>query len=166
VEDGYRGLEGVRSPLEMGMQNTVWEIHDYPRWSSPTDYAEKLRASVGTWRDAGERFDVPIYLGEFSPEATGPDGSPEGLRTRVDAMDAALSMLNEQGVHWTPWTWKTGGRADSTWGLYHPADPAWIDVSVLDRATLESAFAATRSDDWSAIPSLHEVFRRQASFER
>jgi hypothetical protein len=163
LEDGYQGEDGVRSPGELGFTQTIWEIHEYPEWTNPEDFAARMVGSSERWIALAERFDVPIYMGEFSPEATGPDGSPEALPARVEAMDRAIAGLAARGVHWTTWTWKTGGRADSTWGLYHPTSDRWVDLTTQDADAIERAFVSMRSDDWLAIPALEASLRARAA---
>jgi len=163
IEEGYAGVDRVRSPSELGFSQTVFELHDYPSWTTADELGSDMERSVDRWLEAGTRFDTPILVGEFNAEASGPDGSPAGMPLRIAAMDAVMARLNARGVHWTTWTWKTGGRADSVWGLYHPADARWIDVSTADLDTVDAAFRATNSATWTPIPAYEAVFRARAA---
>lgn len=163
IEDGYQGVEGVRSPSELGFTQTIWQIHEYPTWTSAQDFADKIMSVVDSWWELTERFDAPILMGEFSSEATGPDGSPAAMPLRVEAMDRAIRAFNERGVHWTTWTWKSGGRADSVWGVYHPTTSRWIDLTTQDADGIARDFEATQSETWEPLEPFAAVLAARAA---
>ena len=103
-EDGYRGPRRLSSPAELGWDNAMFSIHLYPDSTTPERYAADIEGSVLDWGAAWDRFDCPLYLGEFNPFSVREDADGDSAN-QVAAVDAALAMLNRRGVHWGIWSW-------------------------------------------------------------
>jgi len=148
IEDAYRPLSQLTSPDEMGWTNAMFSIHLYPGGTSAQDYLDRIEDNLTGMEEVYlERFDCPLFLGEFSAA----DGTDSDLWA-PSAMGPVLARLNERGVHWAPWTWK---YFDSpTWGLYHPLDGAGerIDLAQGSFEELQAAFLAQDSAGFVADP--------------
>lgn len=94
---------GLPQPDKYGWENCMYEFHHYtsslPEESRPADMLNRITEVNG--RD----FGVPIFMGEFccyEDEAF---------------WDYTLGLLNDNGWHWTTWTYKILGG--SSWGVYN-----------------------------------------------
>lgn len=140
IEDAYRPFSQLTSPLEMGWDNAMFSVHRYPGGASADDYLANIEKGLTDLEPFYfERFDCPLFMGEFS----GADGT-DSDGWAAASMELVLARLNERGVHWAPWTWKY--YADSTWGLYHPAEGAGSRIDVQ-----EASFTAIKA----ALQGLH-----------
>ena len=145
MEDGYK-LEFPRwtnkgffpSPKEMGWDSVIYSLHFYsgadPLFSDEKGLADHKKRSQEILRLAHlvqDRHKVPIYFGEFSTMGNHPNDI-EGMRT-------FLTMFNEHGLHWSPWTWKyvDDDKEGTIWGLYQYSKD-WPVTPNIHRDSLES----------------------------
>ncbi len=141
IEDGYRPASQLVSPAEMGWENAMYSVHRYPGGTSANDYLQRMEETITDISHYYHRYQCPLFLGEF----TGADGQDTGLWA-AESMQLVLSMLNERGVHWAPWTFKY--YSDKTiWGLYRPAEAAGVPIDVKDASfeELQGAFEGLNS---------------------
>lgn len=157
LEDGYRARSQLVSPVELGWDNVMYSIHLYPSAQSAEDYAASIEGSLIGLGQIYDRFQVPLFLGEFNPaDAAGSDP------WTVDGMDGTLAMLDRRGVHWASWTWKYASP-ESLWGLYRPTGPqVRIDVGQASFERLREDFEALHSRNYAPHPGMAAVYRARA----
>lgn len=159
IEDGYKSLSSIRSPKEMGWQNAMFSLHLYPGGDTAQEYLSNIDKELGKFGLDFDRFECPIYLGEFNA-ADGNDGHAD---IAADGMDLVLNRLNERGIHWGFWTWKYYNDT-SIWGLYHPTENAGyrIDVKDADFDKIKADFKALDSVNFSAHPAFKQAVLNNA----
>jgi endoglucanase len=83
------------NPTVYGWTNVVYEVHNY---------GDAVSNSVSWANACRTAYRIPYYIGEF---------------TYSNASDYAnaLSQFTQNGIHWTPWTYKVKGSG-SSWGMY------------------------------------------------
>ena len=154
IDDGYKSTEFLTSPKEMCWENAMFSLHLYPGGGSPDEYLGNIDNELKTFDDAFERFDCPIYIGEFNA-ADGNDGSPD---MAAEAMGLVLDRLNRRGLHWGFWTWKYYSDT-SIWGLYHPAEHPGTRIDVKDASfeKIKADFEALNSTNFTANAAFYKV---------
>ena len=145
MEDGYK-LEFPQwtksgffpDPKAMDWTNVVYSLHFYsgadPLFSDEKGLADHKKRSKEVLRLARlvqDRHKVPVYFGEFSTMGDHPND--------IDGMRIFLTMFNENGLHWSPWTWKyvDDDKEGTIWGLYQYAQD-WPRVPNIHRDSLQS----------------------------
>jgi len=148
IEDGFLGPTKLSGPAQLGWQNAMMEFHDYPAGGSADVHVAAMEQEITSLAAIWERFDCPLFYGEFSPYGPMDFGAVDDPadRWQVTAMDGVLSMMNRRGVHWAPWTWKFFA-APSVWGVYRPEQNpgARIDVKDASFEEIKAAFEALDS---------------------
>ncbi|MGB1673105.1 MAG: hypothetical protein ACPHRA_07765, partial [Limisphaerales bacterium] len=78
-----------------------------------------------------ERHQVPVYFGEFSTMGNHAND--------IEGMRHFLTLFNQKGYHWSPWTWKyvDDDQEGTIWGLYQFNQP-WPRTPNIHRDSLES----------------------------
>ncbi len=165
VEDGFLASSIYRSPAEMGWQNAMASFHHYPGGTSAQVFLNRMDAAMVGLGRQWERFDCPLFEGEFNVYAptdfSATDQGPE--RWQPDGMDRVLAMLNRRGVHWAPWTYKYF-HAPSLWGLYHQPNPGErIDLQNLSFEQLREAFAALHSQNYLIDEAYGDLLQRNGA---
>jgi hypothetical protein len=124
------------------------------RWDRAR-HASVLRSQEGT-RFAREH-DVPLWVGEFGSVYNGP---ADEVGDRLRSLDDQIGVLEEEGVHWTLWTYKDAGVMG-----WVTLDPECEYLGMVGRLLAEKLELAT--DSWmgwlpprSAQRSLHRLARR------
>lgn len=94
-------------PADYRWENVMYEYHNY-LYADYNNASGKQIANMKTKLDAIDMADynVPSYLGEFNYFAN------------FKAWDEGLELLNENGISWTVWTYKTI-RKVGNWGIYY-----------------------------------------------
>ncbi|HIL69720.1 MAG TPA: glycoside hydrolase family 5 protein, partial [Verrucomicrobia bacterium] len=145
MEDGYK-LEFPKwtktgffpDPTRMGWEKLIYSLHFYsgpdPLFSDERGLADHDKRSAEVLRLARlvqDRHNVPIYFGEFSTMGNHAND--------IEGMRVFLSMFNEHGLHWSPWTWKyvDDDNEGTIWGLYQYAKE-WPEIPNFHRDSLES----------------------------
>jgi aryl-phospho-beta-D-glucosidase BglC (GH1 family) len=118
-------FDGLEKPL---VPNLVYSSHNYnASTSGPGPYpgvihgeqwdhnrqVEILLTRQGT--QFTQKHRVPLWAGEFGAKYNGPK---EELLYRLRAMDDQIGVFEENGVHWTSWTYKDLGIMGWVW--LHP----------------------------------------------
>lgn len=167
-EDGYLSLSfTVSSPKELGWTNAMFSIHLYPDHTDPDSYLRGIESGLRSYFSVADRFDGPLFLGEFSSgegETDGDGATTYPLARQVEAMDRAFARLNERGVHWAPWSWKYV-RPRETWGMISPK-PGFgdrIDVGGLDFDALLTAFRNLQSTNFAFTEGYDTVVRARTA---
>ncbi len=118
-------FEGFEEPFA---NNLVYSSHNYTASGfGPGAYPGEIS---GTWWDRkkqeevflnhqGARFtqenNVPLWVGEFGSVYNGPQNEVDD---RLRAMDDQLDIFNQNGAHWTTWTYKDVGVMG--WAMLSP----------------------------------------------
>lgn len=114
-------------PDDMGWENIMYEYHNYNYGDYDNlggEQIKNMQKKLNLIRLAD--YNVPSYMGEFC------------YFDNLDAWDEGLKLLNDAGIHWTTWTYKTTS-GNGNWGLYtHPSDLGKINFN---RATEEEILA-------------------------
>ena len=145
MEDGYK-LEEVRfkrkgffpDPRKLGWQNLVYSIHFYSGWDpeftkgdNTFDHGKVLSELVRVGKLEQKRWQVPIYIGEFS--------TMHDLPNDLAGMKMIMTEFNRLGWHYSPWTWKyvNDDGESSIWGVYQFSQP-WPGTPNMYRDSKES----------------------------
>jgi len=85
----------------------------------------------------------------------------------IESMQQILAMMNEMGIHWTPWTYKQWNQ-NSIWGLYHSKSGLeWIDVANLSLEEIKARFRLFETGHFETYPSYEAAHRDNfAAFEK
>lgn len=140
MEDGYKLEEPAYiedgffpDPKALDWENLVYSIHFYSGWDpeltkgdNAFDHAEVLKQVVRMGKREQNRWNVPIYMGEFS--------TMHDLPNDIAGMLMILSEFNKLGWMWSPWTYKyvNDDKESSIWGLYQYKQP-WERVPNMRR---------------------------------
>lgn len=95
------------NPEDMGWENVMYEYHNYMYGDYSNLNGEQIssmKKKLGLIKAAN--YNVPSYMGEFC------------YFDSLEAWDEGLALLNEAGIHWTTWTYKTTS-GNGNWSLYH-----------------------------------------------
>ncbi len=146
-------MEAVWDPVDLpdparyGWENVMYEYHNYLY----DDYDNAKGKQIANMEKklaliAGAAYPVPSLMGEFNYFAN------------CDTWDTGLALLNEAGVHWTTWTYKT--TADrGNWGIYHHASTRGkIDLERASFEEIREFWSAT--DDVTANEGLIRVLKK------
>ena len=106
----FDGLDAPFAP------NLVYSSHNYnPGGFGPGpypgvingEYWDRSKQEKIFFSHSGTRFalkyNVPLWVGEFGAAYNGP---AQEIPDRLRALDDQLSVYNENGIHWTMWTYK------------------------------------------------------------
>jgi aryl-phospho-beta-D-glucosidase BglC (GH1 family) len=121
IEDGYKGESAFPPrPSALGWQNVVFSFHHY-KWDAKgiEDQRRSIADDLPKLRQRQQKWNVPIYIGEFSTVTAKQGGIP--------ALAEYFAAFNSFGWSWTPWTWKqisTGGTRGNVWSIYSN-EKAW-----------------------------------------
>lgn len=94
------------NPTEYGWTNVMYEYHCY-NYDSQT-VAEDQLASINNKLNNIDKanYNVPSYIGETS------------FFSNYDSWRACLQRMNDYGINYTTWTYKTTNR-NSSWGIFN-----------------------------------------------
>lgn len=118
-------MEATWDPIDLpdpkvyGWDNVMYEYHNYLY----DDYDNKSNKQILNMQKKinlikSANYDVPSFMGEFN------------YFNSFDAWDRGLKLLNDSGIHWTIWTYKTVQNYGN-WGLYHHTSGG-ANLEVLD----------------------------------
>lgn len=161
LEDGYRAPDLLVSPAELGWTNAMVSVHLYPEGATSAEaYAKALDDELVRWarlNDYDERFDCPLYVGEFNAEAGPADAWGPA------AMDLAIERLDLRGVHWAAWAWKWPWMG-ATWSVYAPPSGAGrvIDVKEASFEQILDGFVALDSATFEPYAAYAAVLQGRA----
>lgn len=95
------------NPEEPGWENVMYEYHNYLYDDYNNDRGQQISNMENKLRLIQEaNYNVPSYMGEFN------------YFNNMEAWEEGLALLNEAGIHWTIWTYKTIDSYEN-WGLYN-----------------------------------------------
>jgi aryl-phospho-beta-D-glucosidase BglC (GH1 family) len=132
------------NPTEYGWTNIVYEYHYYP-WDSVKSAEGQAAYIASKVADISSHpYGVPVYVGEFT------------AFEEEDGWKNMLSVFNQQGWHWTTWTYKVTGN--SSWGLYNHG-PAPVDVDSDSADTIRKKWATVGTDDGWVNSKIYDVVK-------
>ena len=169
MEDGYK-LEFDEwmhtgffpKPDELGWENVVYSFHFYsgadPLFTDEkglADHAKRAEEVKRIGQMEQDRCGVPIYLGEFSTMGDHPND--------IKGMRIFLTMFNELGWHWSPWTWKyvDDNNEGTIWGVYQYGK-SWPGTPNMYRDSLDSLIEAVdryKLEDFQLMEPYAKVLR-------
>ena len=145
MEDGYKledpklQRQGILPRSEkLGWENIVYSIHFYSGWDpeftkgdNTFDHGKVLRELVRVGKLEQKRWQVPIYIGEFS--------TMHDLPNDLAGMKMIMTKFNRLGWHYSPWTFKyvNDKGEGSIWGVYQFNQP-WERTPNMYRDSKES----------------------------
>lgn len=122
-------------PKEYSWENVMYEYHNYC-WGDYDNLqgqqVEYIRGRLNQIRLAG--YDVPCYLGEFT------------FFTNLTAWEKALALVDDFGMSWTTWTYKTT-EGNGYWGIRSQKN---------GRLNLETADLEEIRETWSEVDQSSE----------
>ncbi len=94
------------NPKEYGWENIMYEYHSYNYDSefSANDQLASINKKLSNIDNAN--YNVPSYIGETS------------FFSNMESWRLCLERLNDYGISWTTWTYKTTNKG-SSWGIYN-----------------------------------------------
>ena len=120
--------DNLPRPSAYGWTNVAYEYHYYP-WNYISNSSGQASYTAGKVRDiANHNYGVPTFVGEFT------------CFDQEDAWRNTMSTYNQQGWHWTTWSYKVTGN--SSWGIYNH-NPEKVDIY--------NDSADTIKNKWSAV---------------
>jgi endoglucanase len=129
-------LEDIEEPFG---DNISYSVHFYPpleftfnfhrglkypgRINGESWGANKIKRILKTYRDYSEKWNVPIFVGEFGVNSRLGECAGE-----LDWVRDTLECFKEFNFHWTYWTYKAVGNSIFPDGIYqYQANPPWIN---------------------------------------
>lgn len=93
-------------PSEYNWTNCMYSFHHYTNCTGDDNVESHKKKFDDKLKEVSERnFGVPLYMGEFT------------CYNNEEQWTYTLNLMNEQGWHWTSWTYKTS--IESPWGIYN-----------------------------------------------
>jgi hypothetical protein len=153
-EDGYKGLQDMPIPAEVGWNNVIASRHHYIFDAKSTQrQIDGGREFIKWVKGHRDRVGVPLYVGEFNQE---PWGTPQSLAQFTREMEA-------EGFSWSIWSYKkvVAGGTRSMWGMYRnpkPVEP--IDAFRDTEQQMIDKCAAYRTENLEVKPELIEALAK------
>lgn len=105
--------DNIPNPSQYGWSNVAYEYHYYP-WNAQNSTSEQASYIASKVKDiSSHNYGVPTFVGEFT------------CFEQENAWKNTMSTYNQQGWHWTTWTYKVTGN--SSWGIYNH-NPQKVDI--------------------------------------
>ena len=126
-------------PDNYDWKNVMYEYHNYLY----DDYDNEKGGQISNMQTklnsiANMDYNVPSYMGEFS------------YFNQPSAWDEGLALLNDSGINWTTWTYKTVEEF-GMWGLYHH-----LEEFNKNKIDLETASFEEIKDFWSRMGEVEQ----------
>lgn len=102
--EGYN----LPQPSQYGWENCMYSFHHYSKCSDGQSYEKHCKSFDDKLANvAAQQFGVPLYMGEFTAYDS------------EEQWDYTLKLLNDNGWHWTSWTYKIDSSwGNSAWGIF------------------------------------------------
>ena len=124
-------------PSKFNWSNVMYEYHNYLY----DDYDNAAGGQISNMKKktdaiANANYNVPSYMGEFN------------YMNNPSAWDEGLKLLNDCGLNWTIWTYKTTSSSGN-WGTFHHSSDNKVNIETDSVDTIKSkwAKAATASEN-------------------
>ena len=123
------------NPSQYGWSNIIYEYHQYEFSHKNNEENKQILSLQNKIKNIfAMNYNVPSYMGEFN------------LFDNQQAWEQGLQMLNDNGIHWTTWTYKALVSNDN-WGLYKYSG---------SKVDLESDSYEEIFSKWSEVQSSNE----------
>ena len=126
--EGIWKVYNLPHPRESGWSNMMYQVHLYDSTEDFAGYAAYLSRFA-------ERYDVAVYVGEFS---------------NIDG----IAICEEYGVNWTTWTYKGGKGYNGNWFVYYADLPVADSTADSFEEMLEKWGAGLRTENFTANADL------------
>ena len=124
--------DNLPRPSQYGWTNVAYEYHYYP-WNYISNSSGQASYTAGKVRDiANHNYGVPTFVGEFT------------CFDQEDAWRNTMSTYNQQGWHWTTWSYKVTGN--SSWGIYNH-NPEKVDIYNDSADTIKNKWSAVGTEN-------------------
>ncbi len=120
------------NPKTYGWENVMYQYHTYlydDYDNSKGQQIANIRSRINNTKNAN--YNVPSLLGEFA------------LFNALTAWDEGVKLVNNSGISWTTWTYKTISSVGN-WGLKHTKD-ANLNLEKADIAEIEKAWTNVKT---------------------
>ena len=118
--------DNLPRPSQYGWTNVAYEYHYYP-WDAVNSTSGQISYIESKVRDiSNHNYGVPTFVGEFT------------CFEQENAWKNAMSTFNQQGWHWTTWSYKVTGN--SSWGIYNH-NPQTVDIYSDSASTIKSKWS-------------------------
>lgn len=136
--------DNLPHPSRYGWTNVAYEYHYYP-WNHISSTSGQQSYTASKVSDInGHNYGVPTFVGEFTCfEMEG------GWRY-------AMSTYNEQGWHWTTWSYKATGN--TSWGIYNHS-PGTVDIYNDSADTIRSKWSNVGTDKGWVNSMIYNVIK-------
>lgn len=136
--------DNLPRPSLYGWTNVAYEYHYYP-WNYISDASGQASYTAGKVSDiANHNYGVPTFVGEFT------------CFDKEEAWKNTMSTYNQQGWHWTTWTYKVTG--DSSWGIYNH-NPQKVDIYNDSAETIRSKWSSVGTDQGWVNSKIYNVVK-------
>lgn len=123
--------DNLPRPSQYGWTNVAYEYHYYP-WNYISSTEGQKSYIAGKVSDiANHNYGVPTFVGEFT------------CFDMEDAWKNTMSTYNQQGWHWTTWSYKATGN--TSWGIYNHS-PQTVDIYNDSAGTIRSKWSNVGTD--------------------
>lgn len=136
--------DNLPNPSQYGWTNVAYEYHYYP-WehiSSVSGQASYIANKVSDI--ANHNYGVPTFVGEFT------------CFDQENAWKNTMSTYNQQGWHWTTWTYKVTGN--SSWGIYNHS-PQPVDIYNDSADTIRNKWSDVGTDKGWVNSKIYNVVK-------
>ncbi len=137
--------DNLPNPSKYGWTNIAYEYHYYP-WDYVSNASGQASYTASKVRDiVNHNYGVPTFVGEFT------------CFEQIDAWENTMSTYNQQGWHWTTWTYKVTGN--SSWGIYNHS-PQTVDIYGDSADTIKSKWSSVSTDKGWVNSSIYNVIKK------
>lgn len=149
-------------PSEYGWENCMYSFHHYSgKYSTdPTAHNDSFASKIQDMKS--RNFGIPLHMGEFT------------CYNNKEQWEFSLNALNENGIHWTSWTYKihvsTESQSHIFWGYVNvTSDINQIDIWTDSYDKIFAAFSQLKTGEYTKLPqfsdgtTLYEVIKKYAS---
>lgn len=123
------------NPSSYGWQNVMYEYHNYLY----DDYDNNAGNQITNMQRKidginAANYNVPSYMGEFC------------YFNNIDAWKQGVELLNNAGLNWTTWTYKTVSSYGN-WGLYHHTSGNKVNVETDSFDQIKNKWANVKTSE-------------------
>ena len=132
------------NPSDYGWTNVMYEYHQYHYGDYDNTNGEQISKMQGKLDAiAKANYNVPSYMGEFA------------FFNKAETWEAGLKLLNDAGMNWTSWTYKTASN-QGNWGLFHHTSDNKVSISGDSESAIREKWArvATSSENTSLTAAM------------
>ena len=138
-------------PKDYGWENIMYEYHNYLYDDYDNAGGGQIKNMENKLKNiAKSNYNVPCYMGEFS------------YFSKAQTWDEGLELLNQYGINWTMWSYKSVSEYGN-WGLYHhPSSLGEIDLMTASYEEIKEFWG--RMDECVSNESLCQVVKKYCNY--